>query len=380
MPPSHFLPVTAGSRRNRLPIRAVEVEHLLGGSQPQGRRPHLKVNVRLIFLAGVVLTGLIVADFHRSALGAQAPDGKAVFLVNCAACHRATGQGGGPYPPLAGNPDVNRVDSAGLIETVLNGRTGPITVNGTQYGGNMPSWRSQLSNAEIAAVLTYVRTAWNNNAPAVSEDQVAAARAPEALSGAALFAAKCSTCHQTSGQGTDVYPPLAGNSVVTAADPSAMIAVIVNGRTGPLAVNGKTFNGQMPTWKGQLTNADIASVATYVRSAWDNNASPVTEQEVAAAGSPVSIQVGASIFAKNCAACHGAKGDGGIGPALAGNPHVNIANPTMMLTTIVQGRNEMPSWRGQLAASDIAAVASFVRSSWGNSAGPVTVQDVTAIK
>jgi mono/diheme cytochrome c family protein len=40
----------------------------------------------------------------------------------------------------------------------------------------------------------------------------------------------------------------------------------------------------------------------------------------------------------------------------------------------------MPSWRGQLAASDIAAVATFIRSSWGNNAGPVTVQDVMAIK
>ncbi len=102
-------------------------------------------------------------------------------------------------------------------------------------------------------MLTYVRTAWQNSAPAVSEDQVAAALAPEASSGAQLFAAKCSTCHQSAGQGTDVFPPLAGNPVVAAADPSAMIAVIVNGRTGPLTVNGKTFNGQMPTWKGQLT-------------------------------------------------------------------------------------------------------------------------------
>lgn len=340
----------------------------------------MKFNVGLVILGGIALAGLILTVFHSRALGAQPPNGQAIFLLKCAACHGAMGRGGGPYPPLAGNPDVNRVDSAGLVETVLNGRTGPITVNDTQYGGNMPSWRGELSDGEIAAVLTYVRTAWNNSAPAVSEDQVAAARAPEALSGAALFAAKCSTCHQTAGQGTDAYPPLAGNSVVTAADPGAMIAVIVNGRTGPLTVNGKAFNGQMPTWKGRLTNADIASVATYVRSAWGNNASPVTEQEVVAAGSPVSIQVGASIFANDCAACHGANGDGGIGPALAGNPHVNIANPTMMLTTIVQGRNQMPSWRGQLAAGDIAAVASFVRSSWGNNAGPVRVQDVTAIK
>jgi mono/diheme cytochrome c family protein len=52
----------------------------------------------------------------------------------------------------------------------------------------------------------------------------------------------------------------------------------------------------------------------------------------------------------------------------------------MMLATIVRGRNQMPSWRGQLAASDIAAVATFVRASWGNNVSPVTLQDVTAIK
>ncbi|MGB6601230.1 MAG: c-type cytochrome [Candidatus Cybelea sp.] len=341
----------------------------------------MKINVRLVFIAGIAVTAFIFGDFqHGQVMGAPALDGKAIFLVNCAACHQATGHGGGPYPPLAGNPDVNRVDSAGLIQTVLNGRTGPITVNGAQYGGNMPSWRGQLSDAQIAAVLTYVRTAWNNSAPAVSEDQVAAARSPEALSGAELFATKCATCHQAAGQGTSIYPPLAGNPVVSAADPSTMIGVIVNGRSGPLTVSGKTYDNQMPTWKGQLSDASIAAVASYVRSAWGNNAPPVTEEEVAAAGSPVSVQVGASIYAKNCAACHQANGNGGVGPALAENPHVNVANPTPMLTTILQGRNLMPSWRGQLSATDIAAVATFVRSSWGNNAGPVTVQEVTEIK
>lgn len=334
----------------------------------------------LALIAGTVAIVSVLAAPHSRVIGAQAAGGKAIFLLNCAACHQPTGQGGGPYPPLARNPDVNQVDSARLIEAVLNGRTGPITVNGTQYGGNMPSWRNDLSDAEIAAVLTYVRSAWGNGAPAVSADQVAAARLPEALSGAAIFATKCSACHQSSGQGTDTFPPLAGNPVVTAADPSTMLRVIVNGRSGPLEVNGKTFNGTMPTWNGQLTDADIAAVATYVRSAWGNNASPVTEQAVVAAGPPVSIQVGASIFAHNCAACHGANGTGGIGPALAGNPHVNIADPTRMLTTIMQGQNVMPSWRGQLSASDIAAVATYIRSSWGNHAGAVSIGEVTGIR
>lgn len=347
---------------------------------PDGEACVLRMKILLPTIAGIIAAVLVLAIPHTRIVGAQNPDGRTIFLVNCSACHRPTGEGGGPYPPLARNPDVNQVDSARLIETVLNGRTGPITVNGTQYGGNMPSWRNQLSDTEIAAVLTYVRSAWGNSAPAVSADQVATARSPEAMSGAGIFAAKCAVCHQSSGQGTDAFPPLADNPVVTAADPATMIGIIVNGRTGSLTVNGKVFNGRMPTWNGQLTNADIAAVATYVRSAWGNNASPVTEQEVVAAGPPVSVQVGASIFAKDCAACHGANGTGGIGPALAGNPHVNIADPTGMLTTILHGQNVMPSWRGQLSASDVAAVATFIRSSWGNNAGAVTIGQVTAIK
>lgn len=340
----------------------------------------MKTNVTFVILAGAIFAGLLLAHSNGKVMADQSPDGKAVFQLNCAACHRPNGEGGGPYPPLAKNPGVNAVDSAALIQTVLNGRTGPITVNGTQYGGNMPSWRNDLSDAQIAAVLTYVRSAWGNSAPAVSADQVAAARAPAALSGEALFGIHCATCHQSNGKGTDVFPPLAANPVVTAADPTAMIAIIANGRKGPLVVNGKTYDGTMPTWKGQLTNADLASVATYVRSAWGNAASPVTEEQIAAAGAPVSVQVGAAIFAKNCAACHGAAGTGGIGPALAGNPHVNIQNATPMLTTIVQGRNLMPSWRGQLAAGDIAAVATFIRSSWGNNASAVTTAEVMTIK
>ena len=51
-----------------------------------------------------------------------------------------------------------------------------------------------------------------------------------------------------------------------------------------------------------------------------------------------------------------------------------------MLGTIVHGRNVMPSWKGQLSPGEIAAVATYVRSAWGNKAGPVTEQDVTAVK
>jgi cbb3-type cytochrome c oxidase subunit III len=329
---------------------------------------------------GIVMSALYL---HGDVATAAAPDGKMLFATKCAACHQASGLGGGPYPPLAANADVTAADTANLILTVLNGRSGPIQVNGKTFSGTMPAWKGQFSDDDLAAVLTYIRSAWTNNAAAVTAAQVAAARKPTALSGAQIFAAKCATCHQPNGVGTNAYPPLSGNPHVGASDPKDMIATIVNGRSGPLVVNGTTYNGKMPSWRGQLSNADIAAVATYIRSAWSNKASGVSEQQVAAAGPAVLSAVGASIFSAKCAGCHGGRGQGGGGgmfPALAGDSLVNAADPSGMIGVIEHGRKVMPSWKGQLSAGDIAAVATFIRSAWGNKGGPVTEQDVAAVK
>jgi cbb3-type cytochrome c oxidase subunit III len=353
------------------------------------------VRGQLNYVLGLAIFLGLVSSIHVSAPAPAAaaapaaltpaapPDGKALFGAKCAACHQATGLGGGPYPPLAGNDMVTSADTSDLILTVLNGRSGPIQVEGKTYSGAMPAWRGQLSNAEIAAVLTYVRSAWANKAAIVTGDQVSFAANPTAQSGAGIFVAKCMTCHQKSGEGSTAYPPLAGNPRVTAADPKEMIATIVNGKTGTISVAGMVYNGQMPTWKGQLSNSDIAAVATYVRSSWNNKAAAVSEQEVAAAGPSVLTTVGASVYSARCAACHKANGGGGQGgmfPALAGNANVTAADPKGLLETISHGRNMMPSWKGQLSAGDIAAVATFIRSAWGNKAGPVTEGDAASVK
>jgi mono/diheme cytochrome c family protein len=312
---------------------------------------------------------------------ATAPEGQTIFMARCATCHQQNGQGAGPFPPLAGNAYVTAADTRDLIATVLNGKTGPITVNGKQFSGAMPAWKGTLSNAEVAAVITYIRSAWTNKAPPVSEDQVAFAAKPVMLPGETIFAAKCATCHQPSGQGTAQYPPLAGNPAVNASDPNTIVGIIVNGHSGPLTVNGKTYNGTMPTWKGQLSNPDIAAVATYIRSAWGNHASGVTEQQVAAAGKSVSRAVGQSLFAQKCATCHKANGSGGGPfPALAGNKDVNNPDATRILTIIKNGSGIMPSWKGQLSNADIAAVVTYIRSAWGNKAEPVSESAVAAIK
>lgn len=340
------------------------------------------MNTRLMaILAFAILVATAVGSHSAISSAASAPDGKAIFSTTCAACHQSNGQGAGPFPPLAGNADVTAPDTSAIISTVLHGKVGPITINGKQYSGAMPAWSGVLSNAQIAAVLTYIRSAWTNKAPPVSEDQVALVAKPVMLPGSAIFAAKCAKCHQTNGEGTAQFPPLAGNPAVTASDPSTIVSIIVNGRSGPLKVGDKAFNGTMPTWKGVLSSPDIAAVATYVRSAWGNKASGVTEQQVASAGTAVSTAVGRSIFEHRCAGCHKVSGTGGGPfPALAGNGDVNAANPSKIIHTIESGSGIMPSWKGQLSDADIAAVTSYIRSAWGNKGAPVTEAQVKSIK
>jgi cytochrome c oxidase subunit 2 len=76
--------------------------------------------------------------------------GEKVYQANCQACHQANGKGAGPIMPLDGSALV-RNDPAAQINVVLHGRN----------NGTMPSWK-QLSDTEIAAVITYTKNSWSN--------------------------------------------------------------------------------------------------------------------------------------------------------------------------------------------------------------------------
>lgn len=98
----------------------------------------------------------------------------------CQTCHQADGNGvAGAFPPLAGSEWVTG-DPAIPIRIVLHGLQGEITVKGTKYNAMMMPWKDALSDAEIAAVLTYERSTWGNKAAPVTAAQVAAVRAATA--------------------------------------------------------------------------------------------------------------------------------------------------------------------------------------------------------
>jgi mono/diheme cytochrome c family protein len=100
--------------------------------------------------------------------------------------------------------------------------------------------------------------------------------------GSKVFLVNCVSCHQVDGKGVaGTFPPLAGNAVV-AGDPVKVIHIVKYGLTGRVVVNGKTFNGMMPAWSSQVSDADIAAAISYVRSSWGNHATPVTAAQVSA--------------------------------------------------------------------------------------------------
>lgn len=95
--------------------------------------------------------------------------GNQLYDTHCADCHGAQGQGvPRAYPPLAGNRAVTLANPANLVQTVLYGGFGPATQGHPQPYG-MPPLVLQLSDADVAAVLSFVRNAWGNQAPAVQE-------------------------------------------------------------------------------------------------------------------------------------------------------------------------------------------------------------------
>jgi mono/diheme cytochrome c family protein len=107
---------------------------------------------------------------------ASASDGGAIYLANCASCHQTNGDGvPGAFPPLAANPTVNG-NPAAVIAIVKNGLDGRIVVNAKAYSGIMPRWKGLLSDEQIAAVITYIRSSWKNDAPGVSISEVEAVK------------------------------------------------------------------------------------------------------------------------------------------------------------------------------------------------------------
>jgi len=107
---------------------------------------------------------LAIAALDATDAAAQGADGKTLFAKNCAACHQASGKGiPGAFPALAGSAFVQGAPDD-VATVLLKGR------------GGMPDFSGSLDDAEIAQVLSYVRTSWGNSAAPLDDQAVGARR------------------------------------------------------------------------------------------------------------------------------------------------------------------------------------------------------------
>lgn len=135
-----------------------------------------------------------------------------------------------------------------------------------------------------------------------------------------------------------------------------------------------------------LSDADARAMAVYLKALAP---APATARQAAPPVPANLSRVGAKLYEKHCADCHGTSGQGepGAFPALAGNRAVVLDNPGNLLRAILQGGyapstagnprpHGMPPFQHVLSNDEMAAVASFVRSAWGNAAAPVATIEV----
>ena len=160
-----------------------------------------------------------------------------------------------------------------IFRTFNKGSLGMLKVEGAEdkvvYSGKQSD---EVYQPEGGAIQSLDETA-PRQAPAAS-------KAERIERGKRVFANVCAACHQPGGTGVaGVFPPLAGSDFLNA-DKTRAIGVVVNGLSGEIMVNDKTYNSQMPS--PDLSDEDIANALTFVYSSWGNAGHEVKPSEVAA--------------------------------------------------------------------------------------------------
>ena len=114
-----------------------------------------------------------LADFEHASAGDDTDiDAGKLYAANCVACHQAEGQGvPGAFPPL-GDSEWVVGEPAVLVQILLHGVHGELTVGDDVYDGDMPPFGDKFSDGEMAALATHLRTSFGNDASAVEADLI----------------------------------------------------------------------------------------------------------------------------------------------------------------------------------------------------------------
>ena len=245
--------------------------------------------------------------------------GAALYRANCAACHGTDGEGG-IGNSLNSATFLAAASDAFLRDTMVHGR--PNTA--------MPAWK-EFDVRELSDLLAFIRqwqTTRGDEAGAVALSGEDGNAGVSAEVGRTLFNANCVTCHGDSGVG-DLGPTLNTQAFLTAVPDEYLAATMLRGRPGT----------GMPSWR-HLSNEDVASIVQYVRT-WQREPAKTTEWRAQAVPKG-DWDAGRSLFAGNCAACHGTDGEGATGPQLNNPVFLELVTDAMLREWVSFGKEGTP--------------------------------------
>jgi mono/diheme cytochrome c family protein len=221
------------------------------------------------------------AEWNRGAYLVQGPG-------HCGACHTPKNFAGadksGEYLRGANlqawfAPDITNDNRRGLgrwsIEQIVNYlKTGHNAITGAtgRMSEEIAFASSHISESDLKAIATYLKSLPGRN----DEQKPIAANDPQMQAGAAIYRDQCSACHGLDGKGTpNLFPALANSSQMRSDDPSTLLRIILRGGRS-VATDKEPTSPGMPSFAWQLSDTQIAAVATYIRNAWGSAAAPVS--------------------------------------------------------------------------------------------------------
>ncbi len=289
-----------------------------------------------------------------------AQQGKAVY-ANCVTCHQQNGLGvPGQFPPLV-KSEFALGGEKRLIAILLKGLQGPVHVEGQIFNGVMPPWEKNLSDKKIAAVLSFIRSEWGNAAPEVTEADVTSAKKEFENQTASWTEAQLLQIPADANyEQADAAP-----SAAPAAKPATPAPAAAAAETpAPLIAGTPAQGAPMPAAMPAPASADPAQLAQ-----------------------------GKQVYMTVCFACHQPTGLGlpMVFPPLVKSEYANGPEERFAAMILkgnagpmtVEGKpfnNVMPGQEAMLTDDKIAAVMTYVRANFGNSAPPVSPAVVAAAR
>ena len=278
------------------------------------------------------------------------PAGETLFGQHCAACH-------GDKVPSAPDRDsaVKIISSGGAHIT-------------------MPVWGNILTAEQLDALVKYTYEASKGGGTGI---------------GATLFAQNCSSCHGQFGEGGpnparagDIIAPISSAEYLQTRDNATIRNIITQGQPNFGMSPFGDANG------GPLDDEQVDALVEYIRS-WEANppveepptfetpAPAPTPDETAPTPEPIPSLTGGQLYAIACASCHGALGEGGVGPALNTQDFQEAYDDQALFDTISQGHTATPmvAWGESLTDEQIQLLVDYVRVLGG--AEPVTPAEPT---